>query len=162
MTANNRFHNYYWLLIKQIPSDQLRSIKRVQICIEVAHSSGPQSLCLHTTIPIWHTFYLLQLMLQQSIYFKMASLTPVACSFQSAAKSAKSLHSIVLCNKSHSCFFRANLSSLNLWASWNASPHLASTLATLLFGWQRGIIPFSLKHTIMISLTTQNYYCSPL
>ena len=104
MTANNRFHNYYWLLIKQIPSDQLRSIKRVQICIEVAHSSGSQSLCLHTTIPIWHTFYLLQLMLQQSIYSKMASLTPVACSFQSAAESAKSLHSILLCNKSNSCF----------------------------------------------------------
>ena len=52
------------------------------------------------------------------------SITPVACSIDSAGESAKSLSSILLCNKSNSCFFRTNLSSRNLWASWNASPHL--------------------------------------
>ena len=38
-------------------------------------------------------------------------ITPVACSIQPAAESAKSLHSILLCNN---CFFRTNLSSRNL------------------------------------------------
>ena len=42
---------------------------------QVADSLRSQPLCLRTTIPIWHTFYLLQLMLQQPIYYKMASLT---------------------------------------------------------------------------------------
>ena len=66
-------------------------------------------------------------------------ITPVACSIQPAAESAKSLHSILLCNN---CFFRTNLSRRNLWASWNASPHLALTLPTLLFGWQWWHHPF--------------------
>ena len=40
-------------------------------------------------------------------------ITPVACSNQSAAELAKLLRSILLCNKSNSCFFRTNLSSRN-------------------------------------------------
>ena len=110
--------------------DQLRSIKGVRICREAAqlphiHSVGYSTSSgftkISTFVPTYYNPYMAHILLATTnvttTYLLQDGIshliTPVACSNQSAAELAKLLRSILLCNKSNSCFFRTNLSSRN-------------------------------------------------